>query len=196
MRVKFIRFERMLDLLTDIAKDDYFNRNPKIRRLILERNLYQSYHYLNSLMVEYDVYNSIWKWLATFSLFWRFIIINFVSFIAIFYDMPPTFKLMYRSIFISENFAFLMFLLKVGIVHMNMANAAKRLRRFLYHMNSPTLSLKIKTIDYVTFLQEPQRFGQTTITGHLIQFKHVFLIIREFSSYFLLLASISIRLLL
>lgn len=144
MRVKFIRFEKMIDLLSDFSKNDLLLRNPKFLKVMLDRKMYQSYHYLNGLMVEYDIYNNTWKWLATFALLWRFIIINFVSFLAIFYDMPPTFQLMYRSIFMSENFAFLLFLLKVVLIHINMIDSSKRLRQFLYQMKSNPLTLSMQ----------------------------------------------------
>ncbi|OTF77399.1 hypothetical protein BLA29_007306 [Euroglyphus maynei] len=171
MRIKFIRFERMLELLTK-------KRNPKLYQTKFVGNVQQSYNYLNDLMIEYDIFNDTWKYLATFSLFWRFIIINFVSYLAIFYDMPPTFQLMYRSIFISENSAFILFLFKVGLIHINMSLAGKRLRQFLYQkkFNSSKLSLKMKTLEYITFLQEPKRFGQMIISGHLLKLKHMFIV--------------------
>lgn len=195
MRTKFARFEKMVNIFVELSTNDKFNHH-----ILMEKNMTISFRYMNFLMKEYDAYNKSWKWLVTFSLVWRFVIINFVAFIAIFFDMPPTFKLVYRSIFLSENFSLFSILFQVGFIHIGMHKSANRLRQVNHccFRRFHSLSFQMKVSDrfdfsffflsmmimnifskccrYEDFLANPYKFGQLTATGHLIQLKHIFIV--------------------
>mgnify|MGYP000678062679 CR=1 FL=1 len=146
MRIKFERFERMINLLRELLTNN--NRKSSknsLTHILLEKNMIISFRYLNFLMKEYDAYNQTWKWLITFSLFWRFVIINFVAYIAIFYEVPPTFELAYQSIFLGENLSLFAILFQVSIIHVGMHKSGNRLRQINYSSRRfQSLSFKLK----------------------------------------------------
>lgn len=144
IRVKFARFERMLDQLEQYKHQNNNNDN-NYHRYSFEIRSKQAFRYLNYVMSESESFNQSWKWIFSFVLLWRFIIINIVTFVAVFYEMSPQFQLIYRSVFVSENVAFLSIMIQVSYIHLTMNQNGKRLRQIqIKHQNVQSYRFRFK----------------------------------------------------